>query len=101
MFYALGVAEKDLGDGRTGIIMGDLAVTYSSEGHLFDQLSVDSHVGEMRRSSFRIFHRLTRGETLIALVETGLIAFDYAAKAIVPVPEAFKRALKQYLESRA
>ena len=53
----LGVAENNLGDNRAGIIMGDLAVTYSSEGHLFDTLRVDSHVGEMGRSGFRMFHR--------------------------------------------
>ena len=80
--------------------MGDLAVTYFSEGRLFDKLRVDSHVGEMGHSGFRIFHRLVRGETLIALVETGLMAYDYTLRAIVPIPEVFKRALTQYLESR-
>ncbi|HUJ90874.1 MAG TPA: thioesterase family protein [Syntrophorhabdales bacterium] len=101
MFRVLGVAENNLGDNRAGIIMGDLVVSYSGEGYLFDKLRVDSHVGEMGRSGFRMFHRLVRGETLIALVETGLMAYDYALRAIVPVPDAFKRALKQYLESRA
>ena len=101
MFHALGVTETNLGDDHAGIIMGDLAVTYFSEGCLFDRLRVDSHVGEMGRSGFRIFHRLVRGETLIALVETGFMAYDYTAGTIVPIPEAFKSALSQYLEHRA
>ncbi len=94
----LGVAESNLGDNHTGIIMGDLAVTYFNEGHLFDRLRVDSHVGEMGRSGFRMFHRLVRGETLIALVETGLMTYDYTLRAMVPVPEAFRKALKLHLE---
>ena len=100
VFQALGAAERNLGDGRTGIIMGDLAATYSSEGYLFDELRVESHIGEMGRSGFRIFHRLTKDRALVALVETGLIAYDYVAGTIVPIPRAFKRALERYLESR-
>jgi acyl-CoA thioester hydrolase len=100
MFHALGVAENNLGDDRTGIIMGDLVVTYAGEGFLFDRLQIDSRVGEVGRSNFRMFHRLKRGETLIALVETGLMAFNYAARVIVPIPEVFRSALSRYLESR-
>jgi acyl-CoA thioester hydrolase len=100
LFHLLGVAESNLGDDRTGIIMGDLVVTHAGEGFLFDKLHVDSHVGEMGRSGFRMFHRFKKEETLIALVETGLMAFDYAARAIVPVPEVFRSALRQSLGSR-
>ena len=100
LFRLLGVAENNLGDDRTGIIIGDLVVTYAGEGFLFDKLQVDSHVGEIGRSNFRMFHRLKRGETLIALVETGLIAFNYAARVIVPIPEVFRGALSRYLEGR-
>jgi acyl-CoA thioesterase FadM len=97
MFHALGLAENDLGDGRIGIIMGDLAVTYCSGGDLFDKLSVDSHVGEMGHRGFRIFQRLVREGTVIALVETGIIAYDYTARAITPFPKVFTKALKRYL----
>jgi acyl-CoA thioester hydrolase len=97
MFHALGVAENNLGDNRTGLIMGDLAFLYCGEGHLFDKLRLDSHVGELKRSAFRMFHRLVRDDTLIALVETGLMAYDYTLRAIAPFPDAFKRSLRQYL----
>ena len=99
MFHALGVAETNLGDGKTGIIIGDLAVNYSSEGHLFDKLRIDSHVGELGRSAFRVFQRLSREGSLVALVETGTMAFDYSVRAIVPIPDAFRRALKRYMGS--
>jgi acyl-CoA thioesterase FadM len=99
MFQVLGVAENNLGDKRTGIIMGDLAFLYCGEGQLFDNIRVDSHVGEVKRSAFRIFHRLVRDDTLIALVETGLMAYDYALRAIAPFPDTFKRALGKHLET--
>ena len=97
LFRALGVAENNLGDNRTGIIMGDLAYLYCGEGNLFDRLRVDSHVGEVGRSALRMFHRLVRDNNLIGLVETGLMAYDYTRRTIVPFPEPFKRALTQYL----
>ena len=100
LFRALGVAENNLGDNHTGIIMGDLAYLYCGEGHLFDRLRVDSHVGEVGRSALRMFHRLVRDNKLIALVETGLMAYDYARRTIVPFPEPFKRGLTQYLRNR-
>ena len=99
MFHTLGVAEHKLGDGKTGIIIGDLAVSYSSEGHLFDKLRIDSHIGELGRTNFRVFQRLTREGSLLALVETGTIAFDYSVRAIAPIPDAFRKTLKRYMAS--
>jgi acyl-CoA thioesterase FadM len=101
MFRSLGVIETNLGDDRTGIIIGDLAATYAAEGHLFDKLLVESHIGEMGRSNFRVFQRLTRDGALVALVETGTIAFDYQKRSIVPIPESFRKAVKDYAEKSA
>jgi acyl-CoA thioester hydrolase len=89
MFRSMGLSEMDLGDGKTGIIMSDLAVNYKSEAFMFDELSIDTHVGEISRSNFRIFHRISKGQIVIALVETGITAFDYVLRKVVPVPEAF------------
>ncbi len=96
LFHCLGIAENNLGDDRTGTIMGDLAVTSASEVQLFDRLHVESHVGEMGRSAFRMFHRFTKDGALVALVETGFMAFDYAARAMVPITDVFKSALGEY-----
>ena len=97
MFHALGLAETNLGDGKAGTIIGDLVVTYSSEGHLFDKLRIESHIGELGRTNFRVFQRLTRESSLLALVETGTIAFDYEVRKIVSLPDAFRKALKRHL----
>ena len=108
--YALAAAEMAMEEAglalplaapeRTGVIIGDLAVSHHGEAGLFDTLRIDTHIGELGRSNFRVFQRILREGSLIALVETGTIAFDYAARAIVPIPDAFRKALKHYTESR-
>lgn len=93
MFLSVGLSELDLGDGRTGVVMSDLVVNYRSEAFLFDELLVETHVDEFTRTGFRLFHRVTRGKILIALVEAGLTAFDYASRKIAPVPREFVEAI--------
>lgn len=96
MFRVLGLREIDLGDGRTGVISGDTVVNFKAEAFLFDPLRVESHVAEVSPDGFRVFHRVTRTGELIALVETGLIGFDYTTHAIAPIPEEFNRALLRH-----
>jgi acyl-CoA thioesterase FadM len=93
VFHAVGLSELDLGDGRTGIVMTDLAVNYKAEGYLFDELLIETHVGEITRTGFRLFHRVTKGGRLLALVDTGFVAFNYASRRVVPVPRAFVKAV--------
>ncbi|OPY83382.1 MAG: hypothetical protein A4E65_00609 [Syntrophorhabdus sp. PtaU1.Bin153] len=90
----LGLSEGDLGDGRTGVIMSDLVVNFRAEGFMFDELLIDTHIGEVNRTGFRIFHRVTKDKTLIALAETGITTFDYVSRKIAPVPGTFLGALQ-------
>ena len=98
MFRSMGLNELDLGDGRTGIMMSDLVVNFKAEGFMFDELRIDTHVGELSRTGFRIFHRVTRGETLVAFAETGVIAFNYGEGKMTRIPAEFLRALEQHKE---
>lgn len=97
MFFSLGFSELNLGDGRTGVLMADLAVNYRSEAFLFDELLVESHAGELTRTGFRLFHRVVRDGAararLVALAETGLTCFDYKSKKIAAVPPEFIEAI--------
>ena len=86
---SLGLTELDLGDGETGLIVSDLAVNYRAEGYLFDEIVVHSDIGEVRSTSFRVYHHVTRGDKTIALAEVGAVAFDYADRRIAELPEAF------------
>jgi acyl-CoA thioester hydrolase len=96
MLHVLGLSEGNLGDGKTGYIMGDLSVNYKAEGFLFDELQVGTHIGEMSRTGFRFFHRISKGQTLIALAETGMVAFDYTTRKIAHVPDTLIEALNRY-----
>ena len=96
MFRSLGLNEGDLGDDRTGIIMSDLVVNYKAEAFMFDEVIIETQVAEFRRTGFRIFHRVKKGEALIALAETGITTFNYASRKVVPVPEAFLRAVTEH-----
>ncbi|MBU0987747.1 MAG: thioesterase family protein [Proteobacteria bacterium] len=87
----LGASESDLGDGKAGIVLADLVVNYKGEGFLFDNLIVESSIGELKPKGFRMFHRITTTQNrLIAMAEVGIVAFDYHQKKIAPLPEPFK-----------
>jgi len=88
--HTLGAAENNLGDGQTGILLTDLVVNYKGEGFLFDKLVVESGIGELRPKGFRMFHRIAAEQNrLIALAETGIVAFNYHTRKVAPIPEAF------------
>lgn len=98
MLRSMGFSENDLGDGTTGIIMSDLAINYKAEGFLFDDIIIETHIGEMQSSSFRIFHRMVRDASLIALAETGVVVFDYAHRKITSLPDVFIKKLEEVQE---
>jgi len=86
----LGASENNLGDGKTGILLADLIVNYKGESFLFDKLGVESSIGEVRSKGFRMFHRITTEQgRIIALAETGIIAFNYHERKVVRIPESF------------
>ena len=88
--HRLGASEKNLGDGKTGILLADLIVNYKGESFLFDKLGVESSIGEVRSKGFRMFHRISaEQDRLIALAETGIVAFNYHKRKVVQIPESF------------
>jgi acyl-CoA thioester hydrolase len=93
LFHSINLSELDLGDGQTGIVMTDLVVNYKAEAFLFDELLIDTHIGEFARIGFRMFHRARREGRLIALMEAGFATYNYGTKKIVPVPTQFQKSL--------
>ena len=88
-FKSLGCTELDLGDGETGIIVNELQVSYRAEGHLLDEIVIHSEVTKVKTTSFRICHRITRGEETLVLAEIGVVAFSYKQRRIVELPVRF------------
>jgi len=93
LFRSLGFSELDLGDRQTGIIIKDMVVNYKAEAFMFDELLIETHIDEVVGKGFRMFHRVRRDASLIALVETGFVTYNYPAKKTVPVPPSFLKAL--------
>jgi acyl-CoA thioester hydrolase len=75
-----------------GLIMGDAALVYQGESFAGDQLVFEVAAAEKSRSGFRLFFRITRagdsGATPIALVENGMICFDYQSRRVAALPAA-------------
>jgi acyl-CoA thioesterase FadM len=83
---------SELDCGGTSLIMGDAAVVYQGEAFAGDRLVFEVAAGENSRSGFRLFFRVTRagdsGNEPIALVENGMICFDYHARRVATLPAA-------------
>lgn len=85
-----GFTEKDFGG--TPLILGDIAAVYLEEAFAGDVLRFEVAAGEPTRCGFRLFFRVTRpadGKP-IALVENGMVCFNYQTHSIQPLPKAVK-----------
>lgn len=72
------------------LIMGDAAIVFQGEAFAGDFLDIEVGAGEPGRSGFRLCYRLSKspGGEAVALVETGMVCFDYQARRIRPLPPA-------------
>jgi acyl-CoA thioesterase FadM len=85
-----GFSERDCGG--TALILADTAVVYQGEAFAGDVLRFEAAAGESTRCGFRFFFRVTQpgsGKS-IALVENGMVCFDYDNRRTEAVPEAVK-----------
>ena len=89
----IGFAALNLGVENVGLVIADLAVNFKQEGAAFDRLKIESHFDDFGPRSMRLYHRVTRDGELLALAETGLVCFDYAARQPAPIPEPFRTAI--------
>lgn len=92
---ALGFDTVLSGPERIGLIIADLAVNFRAEAYAHQELMIDSQIGEIGEKSFRLFHRVRRDEQIIALVETGLVAYDYQSGQVVALPVRFLDGLRK------
>ena len=94
IFSRWGADELDLGDGKTGLIVVDLAVSYRGEAFLNEILVFETAAVEIRHGSFRLAHRVLKsGGGHVALIEIGCVAFDYAARRTSRLPDSFRENL--------
>ncbi len=81
---------SELDCGGASLIMGDTAIVYQAEAFAGDVLRFEVAACEPGRAGFRLAYRVTRPADgkAVALVENGMVTFDYEARRIVPLPPA-------------
>jgi len=85
----------ELNVGGSGIIMVDAAVQYKAEGFYGDIILVEIAVADITGVGCDFVYRCTNKNTgtVIAIVKTGIVFYDYDKKKVVSVPEKFKSIL--------
>lgn len=75
-----------------GIVITDLATVYRAEAHARDELRFDVGMVDLNRYGGDIAFRITRPRdgALVALAKQGFVFFDYVAKRVAPMPDAFR-----------
>jgi acyl-CoA thioesterase FadM len=88
---------NELDCGGAGLIMADAALVYRAEAFAGDVLRFEVAAVEPSRVGFRLAMRATRAADgdEVALVETGMVCFDYARRRPVALPEAVRAACRQ------
>lgn len=81
-------SEKECGG--VSLILADTAVNYQGEAFAGNLLQFEVAAGEPTRCGFRLFYRATRpsDNADIALVETGMVCFDYKTRKRASLPQA-------------
>ncbi|MBN2718597.1 MAG: thioesterase family protein [Deltaproteobacteria bacterium] len=96
LFSEWNVTEIDLGDQKTGLVVGDVCVNYLGEGFLNDVLRIETAAVEIGAIAFRFNHRFVNAGTGadIALAEIGFVGFDYGRRMPGRLPVSFVEKLK-------
>ncbi len=81
----------ELNVGGAGIIMVDAAVQYKAEAFYGDIMIVEIAVADITGVGCDFVYRCTNKNTgtVIAIVKTGIVFYDYDKKKVVSVPEKF------------
>jgi len=87
MLKTLGADEFDLGDGKTGAVLGDLVMNFKDEIMLDETITIETDIGGIEEKGFRIYYRISKNGKTAALAETGHICFDFSEKKICDIPE--------------
>ena len=93
---SLGFEDETKIVNHIGIIIGDAAIEYKSEGFYGDEIEITLAKAEEHKYGFDLFYLLTRksDNAKIAKGKTGTLFFDYDKKKLTGIPESFTEALK-------
>lgn len=89
-----GFSELDIGG--CGIILPEAHVKYRAEMFLGDRLQIGVRTELRQKSSFVMMYRIERDEVVTAEGTTNLVAFDYAKRKPVRLPQEFRSCIESY-----
>ncbi len=83
---------SELNCAGVSLIMADSAIVYQGEAFAGDNLLFEVGAGEPTKNGFRIFYRVTKknDRTKIALVENGMVCYDYQSKKTQSLPDVLR-----------
>ena len=88
--YLLDVLEPETRFDRLPLILARAAVDFRSPIMFGADVTVDTRVERIGRTSFAMSHRMTADGRHAADVESVLVAYDYAAERPIQVPEEWR-----------
>lgn len=90
----LGFSEMDIGG--YGMIMAEATCRYRQELFLGDVIDVGCRVSEIKSKAFVMEYRIEKMNAACATGATTNLCFDYTAKKVVTLPEAFVEAVRAF-----
>jgi YbgC/YbaW family acyl-CoA thioester hydrolase len=96
LYRSLGYGDERSFDGPVGQVIADVAVQYKSECFLGDVLFIEIGIGEVSRSGFDMYYRVTNRTTgkEAAVAKTGIVCFDYSRRKVASIPDSLVKNLK-------
>jgi acyl-CoA thioester hydrolase len=85
-----------------GMILAELRISYRAPAFYGETLAVETRVTRIGRSSFTMEHRLTAPDSrygrarLVAVADSVLVTYDYAAERPIPVPPELVSAAERF-----
>jgi YbgC/YbaW family acyl-CoA thioester hydrolase len=92
-----GYSELDMNG--IGMIMIDAGIEFKSELFYGDEIIVFVSANEFTRIGFDLYYKIMKSETLVALVKTGMVCYDYDLKKVVSLPVGVAEKLQGNRES--
>jgi acyl-CoA thioester hydrolase len=96
--YLLDVLQPSTGFDRMPLILARVELDFRSPIAFDEDITVETRVERIGRSSFEMRHRMTAGPEgrLAGDVQTVLVTYDYAEARPMPVPDDWRRRLAEY-----
>ena len=94
--YSTYLEEARIGvlGGLGDFILARVEIDFRSELRSGEEVEIASRCSHVGTKSFRLEHRLTAGERLVAEATSVLVSYDYERGESVPVPDELRRRLE-------